>query len=191
MSPPDRTAATRGLTSLSPPFLATPRPACRGFWCFGRAVSRGPVERSACSNERHRNRTASCPVQAVRRRSIAVTFVADYTINVTAVNVGGFLNRSGGTVCGTASPFLFCCNRRDDLAQLPGTRRVEWRGPSTFESLRRSTSGTNLNSASESTNFLMSHGHATRSTLTFSRVIHRMAVLLDHCLDGVLFVFPS
>src|SRR4029077_7101187 len=32
--------------------------------------------------------------------------------------------------------------------------------------------GRNTNSASGSTNFLMSHGHATRSTLIFSRVIH-------------------
>src|SRR5215469_12112506 len=34
--------------------------------------------------------------------------------------------------------------------------------------------GTNKNSASLSTNFLISHGHATRSTLTCSRVIHFM-----------------
>src|ERR1700704_6568277 len=34
--------------------------------------------------------------------------------------------------------------------------------------------GTNTNSASLSTNFLISHGQATRSTLTFSRVIHFM-----------------
>src|SRR5207344_1505384 len=39
--------------------------------------------------------------------------------------------------------------------------------------------GTNTNSASLSTNFLMSHGHATRSTLTFSRVIHFMLRLLQ------------
>jgi hypothetical protein len=38
--------------------------------------------------------------------------------------------------------------------------------------------GTNTNSASLSTNFLMSHGHATRSTLTFSRVIHFILRLL-------------
>src|SRR5258706_10689737 len=35
-----------------------------------------------------------------------------------------------------------------------------------------SLAGTNRNSASGSTNFLISHGHATRSTFTFSRVIH-------------------
>src|SRR5262249_29793608 len=34
--------------------------------------------------------------------------------------------------------------------------------------------GTKMNSASRSTNFLMSHGQATRSTLTCSRVIHFM-----------------
>src|SRR5262249_18261831 len=34
--------------------------------------------------------------------------------------------------------------------------------------------GTKTNSASRSTNFLMSHGQATRSTLTCSRVIHFM-----------------
>src|SRR3978361_2139886 len=39
--------------------------------------------------------------------------------------------------------------------------------------------GTNTNSASLSTNFLISHGHATRSTLTFSRVIHFMLTLLQ------------
>src|SRR5579862_9729137 len=32
--------------------------------------------------------------------------------------------------------------------------------------------GTNTNSASLSTNFLISHGQAKRSTLTYSRVIH-------------------
>src|SRR5947208_4296269 len=37
------------------------------------------------------------------------------------------------------------------------------------------SAGTNRNSACGSTNFLMSQGHATRSTLTFSRVIHFMA----------------
>ena len=35
-----------------------------------------------------------------------------------------------------------------------------------------------MNSACGSTNFLMSHGQATRSTFTFSRVIHFMAALL-------------
>src|SRR5262245_22992275 len=35
--------------------------------------------------------------------------------------------------------------------------------------------GTKMNSASRSTNFLMSHGQATRSTFTFSRIIHFMA----------------
>src|SRR5206468_11952583 len=34
--------------------------------------------------------------------------------------------------------------------------------------------GRKTNSASGSTNFLINHGHATRSTLTFSRVIHFM-----------------
>ena len=38
--------------------------------------------------------------------------------------------------------------------------------------------GTNTNSASLSTNFFMSQGHATRSTLTFSRVIHFILLLL-------------
>src|SRR5213592_4723363 len=38
--------------------------------------------------------------------------------------------------------------------------------------------GTKLNSASLSTNFLISHGQATRSTLTYSRVIHFMGRLL-------------
>src|SRR5215212_6734368 len=36
------------------------------------------------------------------------------------------------------------------------------------------SAGANTNSASWSTNFLISHGQATRSTLTFSRVIHFM-----------------
>src|SRR6185295_15074712 len=40
------------------------------------------------------------------------------------------------------------------------------------------SAGTNRNSASLSTNFLISHGQATRSTLTFSRVIHFMINLL-------------
>src|SRR6516162_8838587 len=38
--------------------------------------------------------------------------------------------------------------------------------------------GTKTNSASLSTNFLISHGQATRSTLTYSRVIHFMRRLL-------------
>src|ERR1700756_1512974 len=38
--------------------------------------------------------------------------------------------------------------------------------------------GTNRNSASLSTNFLISQGQATRSTLTYSRVIHFMRHLL-------------
>src|SRR5215510_1927084 len=38
--------------------------------------------------------------------------------------------------------------------------------------------GTKMNSASLSTNFLMSHGQATRSTFTCSRVIHFMGRLL-------------
>src|SRR5437667_6111008 len=37
--------------------------------------------------------------------------------------------------------------------------------------------GTKINWASGSMNFLMSHGHATRSTFTFSRVIHFMRTL--------------
>src|SRR6516165_10196491 len=40
------------------------------------------------------------------------------------------------------------------------------------------SAGTNTNSASLSTNFLISHGQATRSTLTYSRVIHFMRRLL-------------
>src|SRR3981081_4238095 len=43
-----------------------------------------------------------------------------------------------------------------------------------FASVITFSPGTNTNSASLSTNFLMSHGQATRSTLTFSRVIHFM-----------------
>src|SRR6266446_1298706 len=39
--------------------------------------------------------------------------------------------------------------------------------------------GTNRNSASGSTNFLMSHGHATLSTFTFSRVIHFITSFLQ------------
>ena len=35
-----------------------------------------------------------------------------------------------------------------------------------------SVPGKKINSASRSTNFLINHGHATRSTLIFSRVIH-------------------
>ena len=48
-----------------------------------------------------------------------------------------------------------------------------------------SPSGTNKNSASSSTNRLINQGHATRSTLMFSRVIHRIGVSLfetDYCL---------
>src|ERR1700730_18145370 len=44
-----------------------------------------------------------------------------------------------------------------------------------FRRLASSTTlsaGTKMNSAPLSTNFLMSHGQATRSTLTYSRVIH-------------------
>src|SRR6516165_1773739 len=46
--------------------------------------------------------------------------------------------------------------------------------------------GTKMNSASLSTNFLINHGHATRSTLTYSRVIHFMRHLLTlvHGLTG-------
>src|SRR6478609_3267880 len=47
-----------------------------------------------------------------------------------------------------------------------------------FASVITSSAGANTNSASLSTNFLMSHGQATRSTLTFSRVIHFMLRLL-------------
>src|ERR1700730_13172670 len=39
--------------------------------------------------------------------------------------------------------------------------------------------GTKTNSASLSTNFLISHGQATRSTFTCSRVIHFMSSLLE------------
>src|SRR5258706_4648487 len=53
-----------------------------------------------------------------------------------------------------------------------------------FASAITFSAGTNTNSASLSTNFLMSHGQATRSTLTFSRVIHFITVLL------VLLFFP-
>src|SRR3954451_10927451 len=41
-------------------------------------------------------------------------------------------------------------------------------------SLMTLSPGTKTNSASWSTNFLISHGQATRSTFTFSRVIHFM-----------------
>src|ERR1044071_3806154 len=40
------------------------------------------------------------------------------------------------------------------------------------------SAGTKMNSGLLSTNFLISHGQATRSTLTRSRVIHFMSVLL-------------
>src|SRR5437868_4717332 len=40
------------------------------------------------------------------------------------------------------------------------------------------SAGTNRNSASLSTNFLISQGQATRSTLTCSRVIHFMSQVL-------------
>src|SRR5438270_11725414 len=45
--------------------------------------------------------------------------------------------------------------------------------------------GTNRNSASLSTNFLISQGQATRSTLTCSRVIHFIA-LFSFCNDRIL-----
>src|SRR6185369_7002230 len=41
------------------------------------------------------------------------------------------------------------------------------------------SAGTNRNSASRSTNFLISQGHATRSTFTLSRVIHFIASFLQ------------
>src|SRR3954464_8863633 len=41
-----------------------------------------------------------------------------------------------------------------------------------FASAITLSAGTKMNSGSLSTNFLISHGQATRSTLTFSRVIH-------------------
>src|SRR5258707_13437204 len=47
-----------------------------------------------------------------------------------------------------------------------------------FASVITFSAGTNTNSASLSTNFLISQGQATRSTLTFSRVIHFMLSLL-------------
>src|ERR1700736_2864124 len=47
-----------------------------------------------------------------------------------------------------------------------------------FASVITFSAGTNTNSASLSTNFLISHGQATRSPVTFSRVIHFMLSLL-------------
>src|SRR5436305_936336 len=48
-------------------------------------------------------------------------------------------------------------------------------------SLMTLSPGTKTNSASLSTNFLISHGQATRSTFTFSRVIHLIAFSLLVC----------
>src|SRR5205823_3964888 len=50
--------------------------------------------------------------------------------------------------------------------------------PRRFASSITLSEGTKTNSASLSTNFLISHGQATRSTLTYSRVIHFMRRLL-------------
>src|SRR5215472_911299 len=49
---------------------------------------------------------------------------------------------------------------------------------SRFASAITLSAGAKTNSASLSTNFLMSQGQATRSTLTCSRVIHFMGLLL-------------
>src|SRR6266851_3886989 len=46
--------------------------------------------------------------------------------------------------------------------------------------------GTNRNSASLSTNFLISQGQATRSTLTCSRVIHFIACFSSFCVACLL-----
>src|SRR6266852_7863965 len=46
--------------------------------------------------------------------------------------------------------------------------------------------GTNRNSASLSTNFLISQGQATRSTLTCSRVIHFLACFSSFCVACLL-----
>src|SRR5438445_9787329 len=51
--------------------------------------------------------------------------------------------------------------------------------PSSVASGATWLAGTNKNSASGSTNFLMSHGHATLSTFTFSRVIHFITSFLQ------------
>src|SRR2546426_4411087 len=51
--------------------------------------------------------------------------------------------------------------------------------PCSFATSRTFSRGTNKKSALESTNFVMSHGHAIRSTFAFSRVTHFMEALLD------------
>src|SRR6184192_3493629 len=54
-----------------------------------------------------------------------------------------------------------------------------------FASSMTLSAGAKMNSASLSTNFLMSHGQATRSTFTRSRVIHFMAYLLLRRLESI------
>src|SRR5712692_974088 len=51
--------------------------------------------------------------------------------------------------------------------------------PSRSATSKTRSAGTNRNSASGSTNFLMSQGQATRSTFTRSRVTHFITYLLD------------
>src|SRR2546425_3259296 len=51
--------------------------------------------------------------------------------------------------------------------------------PCSFATSRTFSRGTNKKSAFESTNFVMSHGHAIRSTFAFSRVTHFMEALPD------------
>src|SRR5438105_7296343 len=48
------------------------------------------------------------------------------------------------------------------------------------------SAGTNRNSASGSTNFLISHGQATRSTFTRSRVTHFIRHLLSVARDRIV-----
>src|SRR2546423_15710209 len=57
-----------------------------------------------------------------------------------------------------------------------------------FASSMTLSAGAKMNSAFLSTNFLISHGQATRSTFTFSRVIHFMVYLLAgiRCFRGWL-----